>query len=200
MNKATELLAKLSSPKKPEGPSEDGDPFVMSDLKESLPIIDDGVNALPNDPERKAPQRESRTILGGQEWTVATLLLETMHVLCRLYFIRGSAREAEYFANQAEELSKALHSPVHIVQALLRKSEIYLYLGQVESSEETLDAAFRHLEDPGVLAHVDARWMKGNQLQRRTKFSEAAVEYKEAWEVIASGDTAFKGFDNISEE
>ena len=198
MNKATELLSRLSVGKKPEIPPEDSDPFAMSELKEALPVVSDSQQDFTTATVHKSIHRGARSFTDGQEWRIATMLLETMHALCRLYFIRGSVREAEYFADQAEQLARALQSPIQVVQALLRKSEIHLYLGQIDCSEEEVGEAMRSLSDSEVFAFVDAKWMKGNQLQKRTRIPEAAEEYNKAWNIITDTEAAFKTFDNLA--
>lgn len=102
----------------------------MTDVRDALPQTS-GSGARPDLPPVRKTFR-ARAALDGLEWRIADGLLGTLFALTQSYFARGSAREAEYFAEQAQELAESLHTPAMVCRALARNGEIKLHMGLLE--------------------------------------------------------------------
>ena len=71
----------------------------MSSLKDALPLPASGGSTQGERVSKKPAER--RTPLDGLEWRISEGLLSTMLALAQTYYMRGSAREAEYFSRQS---------------------------------------------------------------------------------------------------
>ncbi|KAK0449824.1 peptidase family C50-domain-containing protein [Desarmillaria tabescens] len=78
-------------------------------------------------PKKEFSRREAMNELG---WRISEGLMLTLFALCDGYAIQGSAREAEFFAQQAEDLAQALNAPAMMARALIRKAELQVASGK----------------------------------------------------------------------
>ena len=113
--------------------------------------------------------------------------------LSQAYAARGSAREAEFFAQQTKELAQSLHAPVMISRALAQQGELQIHLGQLQEGHASLLAAAElvmHLKGPDA-AEVRRLMGQFSQLSADSKgakqlFEEAAGLLDELGCVFAS--------------
>lgn len=186
LNRAADTLSRLAPLKKVDEPSVSADPFAMSDMRDALPASNGAVNGASPEKERKVVPDgvDQRSRLDGLEWRVATSLFETHLALSHVYAFRGSAREAEYFAHQAEELARILNVSALIGRALVRKGEILLSLGRVDDVEGLLEEAATLLEqnkEESVARDVaDMHRLRGDCLLRNSQEEEAHDAYQDA--------------------
>ena len=80
--------------------------------------------------------------------------------LSQAYFNRGSAREAEYFAQQAQDMAEVLNAPAMMSRALVRKGR--LHQGQLEEGYESLRQAEISLHDMSGTDTADIHSCEGN--------------------------------------
>ncbi|THH12059.1 hypothetical protein EW145_g215 [Phellinidium pouzarii] len=180
LNRAMETLSRLKPAQKPEGSSDASDPFAMSDIKNALPIVDGP------DKGRDLNATQQGSCFDGLEWRIANGLLGTLLGLSHAYACRGSAREAEYFAKQAEDLARELHAPAMTARALLRRSEVLMYLGKAEEAQKIVAEAAELVENvKGFgLDAADACRLKGDHLLMLTHEEEAQSEYVDAMKML----------------
>lgn len=132
------------------------------------------------------------------EWRAAEGLLSCLFALSQAYFVRGSPREAEYFAQQAQELAESLNAPAMVSRALTKKGEILLHQGQVEESYENLERAAQFLHDvPGTEA-ADIYRLRGVYYQRGAKDLDAQQLFQRAATVLEELDRAFFAADGVT--
>ncbi|KAF8986511.1 peptidase family C50-domain-containing protein [Cyathus striatus] len=85
------------------------------------------------------------------EWRISEGLLVTLFSLNQMYLNRGSPREAEYFAQQAQSLAESLNAPAALGRALAKKGEVSMQLGKLEEGYTYLLSASQALHDiPGI--------------------------------------------------
>ena len=78
-------------------------------------------------------------------------MLSTLFNLARMHFLRGSARESEYFAGQALQLSESLNAPLVQARAKAKQAEIHLYCGRQTEAGNLLKEAAQTLEEVSFL-------------------------------------------------
>ncbi|KAI0747689.1 peptidase family C50-domain-containing protein [Daedaleopsis nitida] len=135
----------------------------------------------------------SQVLLDSAGWRLAEGLLSTLLSLSQAYAARGSAREAEFFAQQTKDLAQALHAPVMISRALAQQGELQIQLGQLQDGHASLVAAAElvmHLKGPDA-AEVRRLLGRYSQLSADSKgakdlFDEAAGLLDELGSVFAS--------------
>jgi separase len=133
--------------------------------------MDSITDALPRTGADKATFTESKPLnpplLGGDkgldaaQWRIAQGTLETLLALARTYFARGSNRESEYFALQAQELAEAISAHLMIARALLHRAELQVSLGKLAEARKFLDKADIHLKGAMVIDYADALRLRG---------------------------------------
>ncbi|KAI0313288.1 peptidase family C50-domain-containing protein [Amylostereum chailletii] len=169
-NRAISTLARLTTP--PASTPEESNPFqtsgAASPTKESISVIPDSGSVRP------------KATFKGLEWQVSMGLLSTLLSLSQLYFARGSAREAEYFAQQAEELAESLNAPAMLGCALARKGEIQLHLGQLEQAYQSLAKASEALDEVVGPEMADVQRLFADYHARSMKEGDAQQMYVEA--------------------
>lgn len=135
--------------------------------------------------------------MDGLEWRIAEGLVLTLLALAQAYFSRGSAREAEYFSQQAQDLAYSLNAPAMVSRALAKKGEIQLYLGHLEDGYNSLVQAAEVLSDlPGPDA-ADIRRLCGEYNQLNSKDKDALELYSEAITILEELDKMFSSLDGI---
>lgn len=138
----------------------------------------------PTAAEQSAPKRvfQRTTTMDGREWRIAEGLLGTLFALTRAYVARGSAREAEYFVQQAQDLAESLNLPAMLSRAYARRGEIHLHLGKLDTAHSFLiDALALMHELPGVDA-ADIRRLCG-------VYNELAAEHKNAQQLFTEASS-----------
>ncbi|KZV64170.1 hypothetical protein PENSPDRAFT_656761 [Peniophora sp. CONT] len=129
-NRALATLSRFNAPT--PAPAED-DPFASP----AKPGPGPGEEPKPSSDAASSPLRPSASFR-GLEWRIARGLLHTLLALCELYSARGSAREAQYFAEQAETLASSLRAPAYTGAALARRGELALLTGHAEEAYDIL--------------------------------------------------------------
>ncbi|KAM6503193.1 cysteine peptidase C50 [Amanita muscaria] len=189
-NRAADALSRLSpspSPKEPEG---EKDVFEVT-LQEPLPITEP--TSQPQ-PQKKHP----KSSLDSLEWRISEGLLSTLFSLSQIYFFRGSAKEAEYFAQQAHDLSHSLNAPALESRALAKKGEILLQLGKLEGAHDCLAKASEILANIPGIDSADVFRLRGDHSQRAAKHEDAQQMYVETTTMLEELDNAFKLFDGLA--
>ncbi|EPQ52368.1 hypothetical protein GLOTRDRAFT_80657 [Gloeophyllum trabeum ATCC 11539] len=131
----------------------------------------------------------------GLEWRVANGLLSTLFGLAQAYFSRGSAREAEYFIEQAFDLAHSLNAPAAVARALARKAEIQLRLWRFEESHGILGEALKSL--PNVLGPdvADVLRLKGDYHRLTANVKDAQRLYDDAAALLDQLESMLTGLD-----
>ncbi|EJD40173.1 hypothetical protein AURDEDRAFT_170753 [Auricularia subglabra TFB-10046 SS5] len=158
-NRAMDNMSRLNQPPPPPPPApikghkkRESNPFDMTDLRDVLGEITNGINGAakqakeaqlaappvlaPPPLQKKAVGRTS--MFEGLQWRVAEGMLNGMFALGKMYFLRGSAREAQFFVNQALDFARTLGAPGVQVRALARKAEIALYMRDLPGAMDCL--------------------------------------------------------------
>ncbi len=116
----------------------------------------------------------------------------TLFALCDGYAMQGSAREAEFFAQQAEDLAQSLNAPAMMARALIRKAELQLHQEKLEEGQESLAAALQLICDDSGVDLADVHRLRG-------QFSEDAdVDYQVAAGILEQLDKTFGLFDGLA--
>lgn len=195
-NRAAESLTRLN-PSPTTTAAEESNPFEMNSLQDALPTETPTPQASQSAHPIQKPftRRPSMT---GLEWRISEGLLSTLFSLSQAYFLRGSPREAEYFAQQAHDLAQSLNAPSMVSRALARKGEIQLHEGHLDAGHETLmQAAALLLDCPGTDA-VDVRRLCGDYNQRKAQVKDAQQLYEEATSMLEELDKVFVTFDGLA--
>jgi separase len=131
-NRAVDALSRFAPSPTSLKLTRESNPFEMLGLKKTLPVV------CPEAPRLEQPVPKKvftcRPSMDGLEWQVSEGLLATLFTLSRAYFNRGSAREAEYFAKQVQDMAEALNAPAMMSRALARTEEILLHQGQLKEA------------------------------------------------------------------
>ncbi|KAL4242854.1 hypothetical protein ABKN59_011524 [Abortiporus biennis] len=143
-HRAVDTLFRLKPPSKvSEVSSDNSNPFDMTTLKDALP---DQTQA--SQPALDVPQAQPKpkplaqhSTMDALEWRIASGLMNNLLSLTQAYYARGSAREAEYFAQQAQDFAESLNMPAMISRALTRIGELRLHMGKIEEAVESLGKA-----------------------------------------------------------
>ncbi|VDC05614.1 unnamed protein product [Peniophora sp. CBMAI 1063] len=116
----------------------------------------------------------------GLEWRIARGLLHTLLTLSSLYTTRGSAREAQYFASQAETLALSLRAPSYTGAALARRGELALLTGRADEAGDVLvraAGALGSLQGPEL---ADVQRVYADLYARGSEEGEARRLYRDA--------------------
>ncbi|KAF8623369.1 hypothetical protein AX17_007447 [Amanita inopinata Kibby_2008] len=189
-NRAVDTLARLNPTPVTKGPSSDADVFEVSSLKEALPTAEAT--------QAKPLKNSHKPSLDSLEWRVSEGLLSTLFSLSQTYLLRGSAREAEYFAQQAHDLSESLNAPSLVSRSLAKKGEILLQLGKLEEAHECLAKASEILTDITGIDSADIYRLRGDHSQRTARPKDAQQMYVETTAMLEELDNAFKQFDGFA--
>lgn len=191
-HRAVDTLARLSP--QPSEATESSNPFEMSDLKDALPAVQPS-------PLRDGPPRKkfpSRPAIDGLEWRVASGLLSTLFALTQGYHAQGSAREAEYFAQQALDFASSLNAPAMVSRALVRLGEIQLKMGRAEDASETLVRAAKCIEGCTGVEKVELSRLGADvrlALHDDEGRKDGRVLYEEAMKTLEDLDDVFSKLD-----
>jgi separase len=187
-NRAVDTLSRLSQPSsKATKAIDDSNPFEATPLESST-----ASDTRPNDHLRSLGQKR---LMDGMEWRMVEGLLSTLLTLTHAYFTRGSCREAEYFAQQTQDLAESVNAPTMVARALMRKGEIQLYQRQLDASRDSLAKAAELLQDlPGVDA-ADMRRLNGDWNRLNEQVQDARGLYEEASAMLGELEGMLASFD-----
>ncbi|EGO04017.1 hypothetical protein SERLA73DRAFT_84238 [Serpula lacrymans var. lacrymans S7.3] len=182
--------------------SKDNVVLAMECMLQSLRLWNRAIDALARasdvalDRSKVKKNTYSRRILfDGMEWRMAEGLLSTLFALIQAYFARGSAREAEYFAQQAHDMAESLNTQAMASRALARKGEIQLHQGQIDTGHESLLRAAELLADLEGTDAADIRRLRGDFSQISGEEKDPRQLYKEAATMIAELEKNFASLD-----
>ena len=68
-------------------------------------------------------------------------LSTTLLALSRVYFMRGSAKESQFFLDQARISAESVHATGSLSRALLRLGELKIYSGCLADGDQLLSTA-----------------------------------------------------------
>lgn len=132
------------------------------------------------------------------EWRISEGLLGALFSLSQVYLSRGSPREAEYFAQQAQNLAESLNAPAMVSRALAKRGEVQLYQGLLDRSFETLTKASETLQSNFGFDSADICRLRGVYSERISQHTSARELYQETIDIIKSLDQAFNTFDGLA--
>ena len=195
-NRALSTLTRLHRPAVGAKNAVDtSNPFDLGDMKKAVSKIEEVNSPIAEEPKPQVVP--PRPFMDGLEWRIAEGLVLTLLALAQAYFSRGSAREAEYFSQQAQDLAYSLNAPAMVSRALAKKGEIQLYLGHLEDGYNSLVQAAEVLSDlPGPDA-ADIRRLCGEYNQLNSKDKDALELYSEAITILEELDKMFSSLDGI---
>lgn len=73
--------------------------------------------------------------------------MDVIFALAKAYFIRGSARESEFFIQQASAFAESLNAPAMSSRALTRLGELQINFGNLEESLQSLEKAANLIQE-----------------------------------------------------
>ncbi|KAJ7653310.1 cysteine peptidase C50 [Mycena polygramma] len=192
-NRAVDTLARLNPPA--AKPVEEDNPFEMSAMRNALPNGDGADHKEQVVPPKVFPRRPA---MGGLEWRVSEGLLATLFALCEAYHTRGSAREAEYFAQQAYDLALSLNAPAMAGRALAKKGELQLHQRHLQEAHDTFTQAANLLQNLPGKDTADIQRLCGDYNQLSSQDKDAQQLYEEATRMLEELDQTFGVFDGIT--
>jgi separase len=192
-NRAYEVLsqAKPSSQDSEVKPVAEEDPFSTASLQAALPPLQSTV------PEPTKTNYVQRSSMDAVEWRIAEGLLQILLLLAKAYHDRGSAKEAEYFASQAEDLSQSLNLPVIEARALTARAETQLAMGAKkleDASRAVADAAARleNTSSTGIDKAIYSRVL-GTFHESQDEIEEAQQAYETSRDVLRTLGASLQG-------
>ena len=168
--------------------ADDSNPFLADKAKET---------ATDQRPDRagspsSGKQSQGLPALNGLEWRIAEGLLTTFFSLIQVYVARGSPREAEYFAHQAQALAESLRTPAMGSRAFARLGEIQLYLGRLQESYGSLTRATELASDISGPDAAEIQRLRAEYNRRSSDEKGAQQLYEEAMTMLEELDEMFK--------
>ena len=165
-----------------------------------------GLKALLSGDTSKDPQDQlavrkntnNRLTMDGLEWRILEGLLSTLFSLSRVYHLGGSAREAEYFAQQAADIAEELNLPAMVSRALAKKGEVQLQMGKLEEAHTNLTRAEELLRGMPGIDTADVRRLKVDYQQRTTQEENGELEFAGTVTMLEELDADFRQFDNFA--
>lgn len=183
LNRAIDSLSRLNQTST-ISQEEDEDPFAVSNLKEALPL-DEG----PSSKNTKGVTSTTSSI-DNLEWRIGDCLLHTMFTISRVYFKRGSVREAEYFAQQAQALAMSLKVPAAASRAMAYKGEVQILLGKLQDAQDTLSNAVALEHDITGADSAHMRRLQGDTYLMAELNDDAQAMYLEAIRILGDAGSA----------
>ena len=125
------------------------------------------------------------------QWSFALGLVDAQLFLARLFFLRGSARDAEYFAQAAYDFSSSLYAPAMMARGLSMKTEVLLCLRQLDTIDATLDQV------DGLVSQLDADALEiGNSYRLRGQYLQIKDAEEQASEAFSKATYTIKELDS----
>ncbi|KAG6876419.1 hypothetical protein C0992_013023 [Termitomyces sp. T32_za158] len=193
-NRAADSLMRLSPAHSPSQVTQNEDPFSMSSLKDALFKMSPKDTVKDPTPQKTLPQRNP---MDGLEWRISEGLVATLLSLSEIYLSRGSAREAQYFAQQAHDLAKSLNAPTLASRALTKKGEVHLYQGLLNASMECLTAAAALVQNQHGVESIDIQRLRGVYSERMSHAVSAGALYDETLAMIEEFDQVLQKTDGF---
>jgi separase len=131
----------------------------------------------------------------GLEWRICDGLLSTLFALAQAYFARGSAREAEYFAQQAQDLADAINTPTMVSRALARKGEIYLHTNRLSEGRECLMQAMESVDKRALAGVADLKRLRADYDLRNANPEVAQELYEQSIGMLDELQSLFAAMD-----
>ncbi|KAI0324727.1 hypothetical protein GY45DRAFT_1357090 [Cubamyces sp. BRFM 1775] len=191
-NRAIDTLARLQ-PSTPKATTDDN-PFEVP----KLPDQDKPVAVIQETRVLSPQASRAQAFLDSSGWRLAEGLLSTLLALSQAYAARGSAREAEFFAQQTKDLAESLHAPVMISRALAQQGELQIQLGQLQAGHASLMEAAElvmHLKGPDA---AEIRRLQGRYSQLSADKKGAQVLFEEAMSLLDELGSVFATLDGAS--
>ena len=194
-NRAADTLIRLNPSLRSQS-KEESDPFGMSSLREALLSGGDSKDSQEQLPVKK--NTNNRLTIDGLEWRISEGLLSTLFSLSHVYHLGGSAREAEYFAQQAADIAEELNLPAMVSRALVKKGEVQLQMGKFEEACTNLTRAEALLRGMPGIDTADLRRLNVDYQQRTTQQEGGELEFAGTVTMLEELDAAFRQFDNFA--
>ncbi|KIJ36920.1 hypothetical protein M422DRAFT_260543, partial [Sphaerobolus stellatus SS14] len=131
-NKAYDALTHLL-------PNQSGEsnPLDMASLAAALPALD----------SEEMRKTQNPPTPDGLHLRIADGLVNCLFDIAEVYLHLGSGRDSEYFLQRARELAQSLSSPVLVIRALAKLTELQLYRGHVQEVVANFELAENYLKD-----------------------------------------------------
>ena len=157
------------------------DPFQMTEMKGALDLID----ASEESTATKKPINAD-----SLQWSFAHGFVNAQLFLAHILFLRGSARDAEYFAQAAYDFSSSLYAPAMMARGLSMKTELLLCLRQLN----TIDLTLNQLDD--LVSQLDADTLEvGNSYRLRGQYFQVKEAEEQASEAFSKATSSIKELD-----
>lgn len=181
-NRAIETAARLHphQPKRPD--SGEDNPFGEASSNDRMIV-------------KPTSSYTRRNAMEGLEWRICDGLLSTLFALAQTYFARGSAREAEYFAQQAQDLAGAINTPTMVSRALARKGEIYLHTNRLGEGRECLMQATELVDKRALAGVADLKRLRADYDMRNANPEVAQELYEESIGMLDELQSLFAAMD-----
>jgi len=155
----------------------------MSEMKSALESVSDS--------GEPTTIKKSNSVDPSQ-WIYAHGLVDAQLFLSRLFFLRGSARDAEYFAQAAYDFSSSLYAPAMMARGLSMKAELLLCCRQLDIIDATLDQLDGLVSqlDAGALEIGNSYRLRGLYLQIRDAEEQASEAFSKAISTIKELDSS----------
>ena len=186
-NRALDSLQRLLP--SPSKLSDDTNPFFAEDSQAP------SQHELRSEISAPVHKLQGLPVLDGLEWRIASGLLSIHFALVNAYLVRGSPREAEYFARQALGLAEVLGAPAMASRAHARLGEIQLHLGQLEDSHASLATAARLVANVTGPEAAEIQHLRAEYSRRSADEKGAQQLYEEAMTMLQDLDNTFVAMD-----
>ena len=189
-NNAARQLIKMSPKVEEVRKVENDDPFAMP--------IDD----KENENEKKKVKVHNNVFENrkctGIHWRVSQALLECLIMLSKLYIMRGTSKEANYFLDQAYELTNSLASPNFNAKINALKAELSLALNNLDESRKQIDEALNSIggQDDNE-SSVLIKKVKGDLQFKLQSNSDASAGYLSACLILERLDKSYNEGENL---
>ena len=195
-NRAADALMRLNLVPGSPTTGKESDPFGMSNLKEAL--WSGGTSRNPQEQLAAKKKASRRLTMDGLEWRISEGLLSALFCLSRVYHLGGSAREAEYFAQQAADIAEELNLPAMVSRALAKKGEVQLQMGKLEEAHANLARADELLRGMPGIDTAEIQRLKADYQERTTQQENGEQEFAGTVTMLEELDAAFRQFDNFA--
>ena len=153
----------------------------MSEMKSALDSI--------SDPGESTAIKKSN-IVDPFQWNFAHGLVDAQLFLARLFFLRGSVRDAEYFAQAAYDFSSSFYASAMMARGLSMKTELLLCMRQLDTMDTTLDQL------DGLVSQLDADALEiGNLYRLRGQYLQIKDAEEQASEAFSKATSTIKELD-----
>lgn len=173
--KALRLLSKATAP----APNDPGQNF-MDQPASDPPSSDCKVEAVMATPvleHAKQTPRLATFALTTLHWRLCKTLLLGYLQISKLNSIRGSARDSSAFASECVDLASSLSVALFQSRALVRRAEVRLMLGQLESGEADMAEGLSLLDEDWIPEAIGLACLRGDSLSKANAFKEAMASY-----------------------